>query len=178
MALFYLWLASAFSALAGTVYWLRLPHLAPNKDHELLGLTLLWLWLACLSAIYYAIYWFVKQLWEGGSSWSTASHFLSMAFCVPISVPISVPQGRPRIAQCFSTGQAAASVPVPGGRQKRELLSDVPVGTCASGCGSTQHSSAGLFSCVPMGQRTSAGPFKVRCRARRFGSLQDNCLTP
>jgi len=44
---------------------LRIPRHAPNKDTELLGLTLMWLWWAVLSAIFYAYYRVVKQLWEG-----------------------------------------------------------------------------------------------------------------
>ncbi len=79
----------------------------------------------------------------------------SQLLATAVSAPVSVPQGRPRIAQCLSTGHALEPVPVPEGRQRLAFNSAVPAGTCGSACEPTQHSSAGLFSGVPMGRRTS-----------------------
>jgi len=62
---------------------------------------------------------------------SGAGHFLVRTVCVPVSVP----QGRPTIAQCLSTGQAVESVLVPEGRQSRTFLSAVPAGTGAASRG-------------------------------------------
>jgi hypothetical protein len=65
LAFIYLWVATAVSALAGTIYWFRIPRHAPNKDPELVGLMLMYWLLGILSAIYGAFYWLVKSIWEG-----------------------------------------------------------------------------------------------------------------
>jgi glucan phosphoethanolaminetransferase (alkaline phosphatase superfamily) len=68
VAFIYLWIASAFTALAGTLYWLRIPRHAPNKDAELIGLQFLYWWLGMLSAVYCTFLWLAKRMWEDGLS--------------------------------------------------------------------------------------------------------------